>query len=162
MNIDFSKARVFVVTLQNLAPFISQMSYEKSDKDIRLYFTLKETAREDLKLLPLEARLAKGGPPEALLLERTLTKMERNQEKKLCMVDLTTQDFEQTGANSKMLPKIIERLHTVAEPGFSYGVTFEESGAKKGLLWARNPGLIQEYKQTYQGIQKGNWLLWDA
>jgi len=161
MNIDFSKARVFVVTLQNLAPFISQMSYEKSDKDIKLYFTLKEAVKEGLpasqaglKLLPAELT------PEALLLERILTKIERNQEKKLCVSSLTMQDFEQAGANSRMLPSVIERVRALSEPGFSYGVTFEESGVKKGLLWAQNPSLIEEYKQMHQGIQKGNWLLW--
>jgi len=154
MNIDFSKARVFVVTLQNLAPFISQMSYEKSDKDIKLYFTLKEAAKEGLKLLPAELT------PEALLLERILTKTERNQEKKLCVSSLATQDFQQTGANSKMLPNVIERLRSFSEPGFSYGVTFEEHKSKKGLLWTQNPSIIEEYKQMHRGVQKGNWILW--
>ena len=163
MNIDFSKARVFVVTLQNLSPFISQMSYEKSDKDIKLYFTLKEAAKEGLpagqaglKFLPAELT------PETLLVERILMKIERNQEKRLCISTLTVQDFEQAGANSKMLPNAIERLRSLSEPGFSYGVTFEEAGSKKGLLWTQNPMLIQEYKQIYQGTQKGNWILYGA
>lgn len=156
MNIDFSKARVFVVTLQNLAPFISQMSYEKSDQDIKLYFTLKEATREDLKLLPTERT------PETLLLERTLLKMKSNQEKKLCMAALAPQDFEQTGANVKMLPNVIERVRSLSEPGFSYEVTFEESEGRKGLLWTQSRALVQEYTKTYKGTQKGNWFLWNA
>lgn len=155
MEASDPKARVFVVTVQNLAPLISRMSYEKSDKDIKLYFTLKSVSRnEGLELLQAERT------PETLLVERTVAKTERNQEKKLCMAALTMQDFEQAGANSKMLPNVIERLRSFSEPGFSYGVTFEESGVKKGLLWTQNPSLIQEYKQTYRGIQKGNWILW--
>ena len=172
MEASDPRARVFVVTVQNLAPLISRMSYEKSDKDIKLYFTLKSVSRNEglpaaqagLELLLPEARLEEGGQaersPETLLLEQIQRKMQRTQEKKLCMAALTAQDFEQTGANSKMLPNAIERVRALSEPGFSYGVTFEEAGAKKGLLWTRNPSLIQEYKQMYRGIQKGNWILW--
>ena len=149
------KARVFVVTVQNLAPLISRMSYEKSDKDIKLYFTLKSVSRnEGLELLQTERT------PETLLLEQIQRKMQCAQEKKLYMAALATQDFEQTGANSKMLPNAIEMLRSLSGPGFSYGVTFEEAGGKKGLLWTKNPSLIQEYKQMYQGIQRGNWILW--
>lgn len=154
MNIDFSKARVFVVTLQDLAPFISQMSYEKSDRDIKLYFTLKEPVTEDHKLLTKER------VPEAMLLERIVMKREYNQQKKLYASALTAQDFEQTGANVKMLPNVIERLRSLSEPGCSYGVTFEESKGRRGLLWTQSPGLAQEFKERYGGVQKGNWVLY--
>ncbi|TSC56839.1 MAG: hypothetical protein Greene071421_349 [Parcubacteria group bacterium Greene0714_21] len=157
MEASDPKTRVFVVTVQNLAPLISRMSYEKSDKDIKLYFTLKSVSRnEGLELLQAERS------PETLLLERVLAKTERSQDKKLYMSALTIQDFEQTGANSRMLPNAIQRIRALSEPGFSYGVTFEEAGAKKGLLWTQNPNLIEEYKQTHRGIQKGNWILWNV
>ena len=157
MEASDPKARVFVVTVQNVAPFVSQMSYEKSDKDIKLYFTLKSVSRnEGLELLQAERT------PETLLVERILAKMERNQEKKLCVSTLTRQDFEQTGANSKMLPNVIERLRSLSEPGFSCGVTFEEFGLKKGLLWTKSQALTQEYTQVYGGTQKGNWILWSV
>jgi hypothetical protein len=140
------------------------MSYEKSDKDVKLYFTLKSVSRnEDLPAGQAGLELLQAErTPETLLLERIVTKMDRNQEKKLCMSSLVTQDFKQAGANSKMLPHAIEKLRSLSEPGFSYGVTFEEPESKKGLLWTQNPSLMQEYKQIYQGTQKGNWILWNV
>ena len=127
--------KTFAVKLKGLAPWISQIQYEKEETDLTLYFTLKkdteinvilEDGKAESKLLSLVT------PSLAPLAQRLISNVEYKPNSDIYITSLQKKDFIECRATSLALKGSMEELKQY---------------------------IREKVQEQNQGTQKGNWVL---
>ncbi|MDP6704668.1 MAG: hypothetical protein QF775_04245 [archaeon] len=190
-HIVSQKEKTFSVSLKGLAPWVSQVQYEKEREDLKLIFTLKQgeitpanlafdiPSQKDLTiivrdgsaqsnentlshLLPASlSLLSKEKQTEALLAGRLLSKLEYFPGIQLHASRIKASDFEETNTTPKALTSAMQ--HTTTLLNTPNLVTFFEREEKiQGLLWSTRPRIQQKMTETWNGQIKDKWVLFST
>ncbi|MBI1971379.1 MAG: hypothetical protein HYS52_00830 [Candidatus Wildermuthbacteria bacterium] len=157
--------KVFIVALKGLAPKISRVSYEKDEKDVKLYFTLRngEIAPENLLIEPamLPAPLiVENGGPEHKLAKKIAEAGQYLPTSRIFVVFLEKKIFQECGATEKMVPAALKKLRT---PDSSMLAMIERNdGNTKGILWSSQKDLREKMLWYGKGKEKGNWVVFEV
>lgn len=174
-------ARNTILALKEVAPFLSRISYEKTDRDLRLQLALKEdtlrieniaiekpletdltiivgdNAPQDNKEI-LKASLMLLSPfeiPAIQLFLKILHAMQYLRAKKLCIAVLGEKDFEQARAHPKDIVPLLGELRSLGNQHVSQCILF----GSQGLLLSKTKRLKEKISKFFQTTQKGDWLL---
>ncbi len=154
--------KTFAVKLKGLAPWISQIQYEKEETDLTLYFTLKkdteinvilEDGRAESKLLSLVT------PSLAPLAQRLISNVEYKPNSDIYITSLQKKDFIECRATSLALKGSMEELKQYGAEESSFLVLYETGKGTHGLLWSKRQDIREKVQEQNQGTQKGNWVL---
>ena len=154
--------KTFAVKLKGLAPWISQVQYEKEETDLTLYFTLNkdteinvilEDTKAGSKLLPLVT------PSLAPLAKRLILNIEYKPNSDLYITSLQRKDFIECRATSLALKGSMEELKQYGAQESSFLVLYETDRGTHGLLWSKRQDIREKVQSQNQGAQKGNWVL---
>ena len=157
--------KTFAVRLKGLAPWISEIQYEKEEQDLTLYFTLSKDAEvnvivEDGKtasklLSPITASLTP-------LSQRLISNVEYKPNSDLYITSLKRKDFEECRATSLALKSAVEELKQYGAQESSLLVLYETAEGTHGLLWSKRQDIREKVEAQNQGAEKGNWVLFQA
>ena len=157
--------KTFAVKLKGLAPWISEIQYEKEEQDLTLYFSLKKAAEvniivEDDKaghkvLSPIATPL---GPLSRIL----VSGVEYKPNSDLYITCVRQQDFVLCKATPLALKGAVEELKQYGGEDSSLLVLFEAQKGSQGLLWSKRQDIREKVKAQNQGSEKGNWVLFSA
>lgn len=160
------KEKIFVVSLKGVAPWISRVSYEKTEKDLKLFFTLRQgnLSTENLLLEPVEDNsILESKSEENKLLQKIKESWQYLPEPNLYFVFLNKEVFQGIGSSPRILPKIIKNLQAQIDKNVSFLVLFENSKEDvQGILWSENKELREKMLWYGEGQEKGNWLIFIA
>jgi len=157
--------KTFAVKLKGLAPWISEIQYEKGELDLTLYFTLKKDAEvniiveEDKKGNKLLSPII---TPLAPLSKKLISNVEYKPNSDLYITSLRHQDFIECGATSLALKGAIEELKQCGAENSSLLILFETAGGTQGLLWSKRSEIREKIKTLNKGAEKGNWVLFET
>ena len=157
--------KTFAVKLKGLAPWISQIQYEKEEADLTLYFTLKKDTQvnvivEDDKtgsklLSPVTTQLAP-------LAQKLISNVEYKPNSDLYITSLQQKDFGECNATSLALKSAMEELRQYGAEDSSLLVLYETMKGTQGLLWSKRQDIRSQVKSQNQGAEKGNWVLFQT
>lgn len=146
------REKTFVVSLKGLAPFVSAIRYEKSQKDVRLFITL---AKETHPAVIVED-MALGGK----LSEKMFANLEYHETSSLYLSLLETRDFEECNADSKTLRGCLEDIkNSLFDSSFLLLTEEPKTRTKKGFLWTPKQELKERVARNFSFQTKGNWTL---
>ena len=190
-NITSQKEKTFAVSLKGLAPFISQVQYEKVRDDLKLVFTLKQgeitpanlaldiPTQKDLtvivrnesaqdnentvgKLLPNALALLSPEDKEAALLSgRLLFRLEYFPGIHFHSSYLRTSDFEETKTSPKTLSTAVQQIAGMLAVS-NLLVFFEKNEGTQGILWSTRPRIQQKMVEVWDGEIKDKWGLFSV
>ena len=179
------KDKTFVVSLKGLAPWISQINYEKDKTDLKLIFTLKqgemtpanlaldipsnkdltvlvrngETQYSITQLLPTAiSLLSESDQKEAKLAGRMLYRTEYFSDIRTHASYIEANDFEEIGTNSRALTRLVQNLSDLLESS-SFLAFFASEQGTKGLFLSTQPHLQKKVVQAWNGQSKDKWSL---
>jgi hypothetical protein len=160
-GVDTSKKeKMFVVSLNGVAPWISQVRYKKNEKDLKLYFTIivgdaSNSHNSDVSQLPLETTSLPA------LAGRLLTKLEFLEGKNLYMAAISKDEWQECRANAQALKESVKHAQDYIGEQASLLLLYEEPGSAhpKGLLWTKRKEFQEAVLNMGTGFQKGNWTL---
>lgn len=154
--------KTFAVKLKGLAPWISEIQYEKEELDLTLYFTLKKDTEvniivEDEKhghkvLSPITTSLG-------ALSKKLIANVEYKPNSDLYITSLRYQDFATCNATPLALKGAMEDLKQCGGENSSLLILFETNKNTQGLLWSKRPEIRKTVTTQNQGQEKGNWVL---
>jgi len=154
--------KTFAVKLKGLAPWISQVQYEKDEYDLTLYFTLNKKTElniivedEDSSFKRLSPIASSLGP----LSQKLISSVEYRPNLDLYITVLLQKDFQECGATPLALKSAMEELKQYGGENSSLLVLFETQKKSQGLLWSTKPEIRNKIKTLRQGAEKGNWIL---
>jgi len=157
--------KTFAVRLKGLAPWISEIQYEKEELDLTLYFSLKKDA--EVNIIVEDGRA--GGKllspiitPLVPLSQKLISNVEYKPNSDLYITSLRHQDFVECGATSLALKGAVEELKQCGGENSSLLILFETTGGTQGLLWSKRPEIRKKVKTLNKGAEKGNWVLFAA
>ena len=157
--------KTFAVKLKGLAPWISQVQYEKEEQDLTLYFTLNKDTEVNIiveddksgsKLLSLTTT------PLAPLAQKLISNVEYKPNSDLYITSLQRKDFVECRATSLALKSAMEELKQYGAQESSLLVLYETTKGIQGLLWSTRQDIREKVKSQNQGAEKGNWVLFTA
>ena len=154
--------KTFVVKLKGLAPWISQIQYEKEETDLALYFTLKKDTEVNIIVEDDKTGSKLLSPvttPLAPLAQKLISNVEYNPNSDLYITSLQRKDFEECRATSLALKSAVEELRQYGAEESSLLVLYETIKGTQGLLWSRRQDMREQVKSQNQGTEKGNWVL---
>lgn len=158
--------KTFVVTLKGLAPWISEMHYEKEERDLKLFFSLNKEAEVNIIVEDGEDRVKKLIPlatPLAPLSKKLISNVEYKPNSDLYITCVTQGDFALCGAAPLALKGAVEELRACGAEDSSLLVLFEtKRGGSQGLLWSKRQEMRNRVRALNKGTEKGNWLLFAA
>ncbi|MDP2734722.1 MAG: hypothetical protein Q8P12_00785, partial [bacterium] len=157
--------KTFAVKLKGLAPWVSEIQYEKEEKDLTLYFTLTKEAEVNI-IVEDEGRgnklLAPISAPMGPLSRKLISNVEYKPNSDLYITSLKRKDFEECGATALALKGAMEELKQCGGENSSLLVLFETGKGGQGLLWSRRTDMRQKVKALHRGEERGNWVLFAA
>ncbi|MCH7828786.1 hypothetical protein IH982_02940 [Patescibacteria group bacterium] len=157
--------KTFAVKLKGLAPWISEIQYEKEELDLTLYFTLKKNAEVNIIVEDGKTRgklLSPIAAPLAPLSQKLISNVEYKPNSDLYITSLQRKDFEECRATSLALKGAVEELKQCGGENSSLLILFEAAGGTRGLLWSKRPEIREKVKALNKGTEKGNWVLFAA
>ena len=157
--------KTFAVKLKGLAPWISQIQYEKEETDLTLYFTLKKDTEINV-ILEDDAvgskLLSPVMPSLAPLAQSLISNVEYKPNSDIYITSLQRKDFLECRATSLALKGAIEELKQYGAQESSFLVLYETSKGTHGLLWSKRRDIREKVQSQNQGAEKGNWVLFEA
>ena len=179
------KEKTFVVSLKGLAPWISQIDYEKDKEDLKLIFKLKQgemtpanlsldiPSNKDLTVLVRNNEMG-SSMTQFLSTSLSLLSNEDITEAKMAGIMLSrteyfsaintqasyieANDFETLNTNSKILTSVIQNLSDLLKAS-AFLTFFASDSGTKGLLWSTQAHLQKKVLQTWNGQSKDKWTL---
>ncbi|OHA65226.1 MAG: hypothetical protein A3D64_02365 [Candidatus Wildermuthbacteria bacterium RIFCSPHIGHO2_02_FULL_49_9] len=154
--------KTFAVKLKGLAPWISEIQYEKEERDLTLYFSLKRDAEINIIVEDGGAGhklFSPATPPLGALSQKLISSVEYKPNSDLYIASLCRQDFQACGATSLALKDAVEELKQCGGENSSLLVLLETGKGTQGLLWSKRPEVREKVKMLEQGTEKGNWVL---
>ena len=146
------REKTFTVSLKGLAPFVSAIRYEKSQKDVKLFITLAKETRPAV----IVEDMALGGK----LSEKMFANLEYHETSSLYLSLLLAQDFEECNADSKTLKNCLEDIkNSLFDSSFLLLAEEPKTNTKKGFLWTPKQELKEKVMQSFPVQTKGNWTL---
>ena len=159
------KKKTFAVKLKGLAPWISQIQYEKEEADLTLYFTLKKDTEVNIILEDDKAAsklLFPTTTPLAPLAQKLISNIEYKPNSDLYITSLQRKDFVECRATSLALKSAVEELKQYGAEESSLLILYETAQGTHGLLWSKRQDIREKVKSQNQGTEKGNWVLFAA
>lgn len=155
--------KTFVVTLKGIAPFVSEVRYEKEAEDLKLYFTLQKEAKVNVIVEDDKVNYKRLAPLGALS-KKLLSKVEYKPSSDLYLTVATAKDFQECQATPKTLKDAFQELQQCGSEDASLLVVFEprEGGAPQGLLWTKKQELKRKTLAKFSGKERGNWALFQG
>ncbi|MDA1337605.1 MAG: hypothetical protein O3C23_02475 [bacterium] len=157
--------KTFAVKLKGLAPWISQIQYEKEEADLTLYFTLKKDTEVNVIVEDGKAKSKLLSPvttPLALLAQKLISNVEYKPNSDLYITSLQKKDFGECNATSLALKSAMEELKQYGAEESSVLVLYETTRGTQGLLWSKRQDIRAQVKSQNQGTEKGNWVLFQS
>jgi len=157
--------KTFAVKLKGLAPWISEIQYEKEELDLTLYFTLTKDAEVNIIVEDGKTRgklLSLITTPLAPLSQKLISNVEYKPNSDLYITSLYKRDFQECGATSLALKGAMEELKQCGGESSSLLVLFETAKGARGLLWSKRSEVREKVKTLNKGTEKGNWVLFAA
>tara|TARA_Y100000310_G_scaffold340409_1_gene436102 strand:- start:5234 stop:5767 length:534 start_codon:yes stop_codon:yes gene_type:complete len=160
---ELPQKKTFVVTLKGLAPWISEIHYEKEEQDLKLYFALQKKAEVNVIVEDREANYKRIVPLGAFS-RRLLSHVEYKPASDLYLTFATKKDFEECKTTPRSLKDAFQELRQYGGEDASLLVLFEakEGQPPQGLLWSKKKDLREKALSQYLGKQKGNWALFQG
>ena len=159
------KQKTFAVKLKGLAPWISEIQYQKEEQDLTLYFTLKKETEVNI-IVEDEAtghkRLSPVAAPLGALSQKLVANVEYKPNLDLYITSLDQEDFAECKATSLALKGAMEELKEYGGETSSLLVLFDTAQGCQGLLWSRRPEIREKVQTLKKGAEKGNWVLFHA
>lgn len=154
--------KTFALKLKGLAPWISQIQYEKEEQDLILRFTLSKKIQLNI-IVEDEGSVFKRLTPPASFLgplsQKLILNVEYRQNLDLYITSLVKKDFQECRATPLALKSAMEELKQYGAENSSLLILFETPTTSQGLLWSTKPKVRSKIKALKQGIEKGNWVL---
>lgn len=157
--------KTFAVKLKGLAPWVSEIQYEKEKKDLTLHFTLKKEA--EVNIIVEDAGrgnkfLAPIATPVGPLSRKLISNVEYKPNSDLYITSIKRKDFEECGATTLALKGAVEELKQCGGESSSLLVLFETRKGGQGLLWSKKADMREKVKSLRRGEERGNWVLFAA
>ena len=157
--------KTFAVKLKGLAPWISEVQYEKEELDLTLYFTLTKDAEVNIIVEDGKTRgklLSLATTPLAPLSQKLISNVEYKPNSDLYITSLQKKDFEECDATSLALKNAVEEVRQYGAQESSILVLYETAKGSQGLLWSKRQDIREKVRSQNQGKEKGNWVLFAA
>ncbi|MDP2640988.1 MAG: hypothetical protein Q8P39_00390 [Candidatus Yanofskybacteria bacterium] len=157
--------KVFQVTLRGIAPWVSQVSYQKEDQDIKLYFALSAGTISEHDIIVANPEEPKQSAElqnsVRQLTGNSLAGLEYMPTPQLYITSLSWLDFERAHANSKILPDVCNAVSSRLGNGQGCLFLFQpaEHAPLRGLLRGGSHAVRQSVMNKFHGQEKGKWVL---
>ena len=154
--------KTFAVKLKGLAPWISEIQYEKEEQDLTLHFSLKKDTEVNIIVEDEQVGhklLSPHVPPLGALSRRLIANVEYKPNSDLYITSLKHRDFTECKATSLALKGAVEELKQYGAQNSSLLVLFETTQGSQGLLWSKKLEVKEKVKRLRQGTEKGDWIL---
>ena len=154
--------KTFAVKLKGLAPWISEIKYEKEEQDLTLYFSLTKAAEVNIIVEDGKTGSKLFSPattPLAPLAQKLISNVEYQPNADLYITSLQRKDFAECHATSLALKSAVEELKQYGSKESSLLVLYETVKGTQGLLWSKRQDIREKVKSRNQGAEKGNWVL---
>ena len=149
------REKTFTVSLKGLAPFVSAIRYEKSQKDVKLFITL---AKETRPAVIVEDK-SLGGK----LSDKMFQNLEYHQASSWYISKLAPQDFKECGAQEADLRNCLADLkNSMLDFSFLLLAQSPSAPTPKGFLWTQQQGLKEKISQGFPSQTKENWVVVQA
>ncbi|MBU1015100.1 hypothetical protein KKI17_01515 [Patescibacteria group bacterium] len=146
------KRRTVQITLRGIAPWISEISYEKGATDVKLYFTLATDS------FSAKDVLVNSSPPTENIVARILQKLEYLPAAGLSIATLSTDELE---GNIQQLPAAAGNLRERLGPQHGFLLLYQPGRQVcwQGILCGGNTKTKAILLGAFQGKEKGPWAL---
>lgn len=152
------KQKTFRLKLQGAARWVSQLSYEKNDKDLILHITLSggNVSADDIVFQD-------GDEDPSDIVTKLLPKIEFLPSFNSYVLWLQKSDLDDLGMQTKQLPKLCEQLESRLGEGLGYLVFAPSDGpSHQAILKGGSYNLRSHIKSRFAGQEKGEWMLFSV